>query len=284
VAADADGGFTAYVGVASVGQGVQTVLAQIAADVLHVPIEKVRIDYFDTAQVPEGQGAFSSRSTVWGGYAIAGAIRDMNENARRAAAERLGVDAAEVTVDGGVALTPGGGELALGDLGVEGFFRYEPAGGSDTLMGGNVALVRVDRESGGVELLRLAVAYEVGHAINPLTLEGQVRGGAVQGVGGALLEEFAYGPDGQPLSTSFMDYALPTAVESPNVDVVLVELGETSEDDPIAGAKGGGEGGIIAIAGTVANAVADAIGPAGAELTSLPLTPESIQRLAGGGA
>jgi carbon-monoxide dehydrogenase large subunit/6-hydroxypseudooxynicotine dehydrogenase subunit gamma len=142
----------------------------------------------------------------------------------------------------------------------------------------------VDPESGGVELLRFVIAYEIGRAINPQTLEGQTVGGAIQGLGGALLEDFAYGPDGQPLATSFMDYALPTAAESPDVEVILVELGERSDTDPIAGAKGGGEGGIIAIGATVVNAVADAIRPAGGELTFLPLTPESVQRVAGRGA
>jgi CO/xanthine dehydrogenase Mo-binding subunit len=147
-------------------------------------------------------------------------------------------------------------------------------------MGGNVGLVKVDRDAGGVELLRYAVAYEVGRAINPQTLAGQVAGGAAQGIAGALFEEFAYGSDGQPLSTSFMDYAMPTAAEIPEVDVVLVELGKTSAEDPLAGAKGGGEGGIIATAGTIANAVAEALGSSGRDVTALPLTPEAIQSLA----
>jgi CO/xanthine dehydrogenase Mo-binding subunit len=287
VVAEPDGSFTAYVGVASVGQGVQTVLSQIAADVLEVPIERIRIDYFDTSQTPEGQGAFSSRSTVWGGYAIAGAIHVMRENALAVAAERLEIAPSDLELTAGGMVSPRGDPghgIALAELGVEGFFRYEPAGGSDILVGGNVCLVRVDPESGGVELLRFVIAYEIGRAINPQTLEGQTRGGAVQGIGGALLEDFAYGPDGQPLATSFMDYALPTAAESPDIDVILVELGETSSTDPIKGAKGGGEGGIIAIGATVVNAVADAIGPRGGELTFLPLTPESVQRVAGAGA
>jgi aerobic carbon-monoxide dehydrogenase large subunit len=286
IVAERDGTFTAHVGVASVGQGVETVLSQVAADLLQVPIERVAVRYQDTATVPEGQGAFSSRATVWGGYAIAGAVKELHEKAREAAAEHFEAPPEVVTVEAGVARAKEGRrklEVPLGELGLEAFYRYEPEGGSHVLMGGNVGVVGVDRESGEVRLLSYAIAYEVGKAVNPQTLEGQVQGAAVQGFGGALLEEFSYGPDGQPLSTSFMDYALPTAAEMPSMDIQLVELGETSEADPLAGAKGGGEGGIIATAATVANAVADAIGPAGDEITSLPIMPETIQRLAAGG-
>jgi CO/xanthine dehydrogenase Mo-binding subunit len=232
--------------------------------------------------VPEGQGAFSSRATVWGGYAISGAIRDLVERGRRAAAERLEIAVDDLELVAGGVIRPRGqprGGIAIGDLGVEGMYRYEPGGGSHVLSGANVGQVRVDPFSGGVELLRYAIAYEVGRAINPLTLEGQVRGAAAQGLGGALFEEFAYTPDGQPLSTSFMDYALPTAAEIPNIDVVLLELGESDPDDPVAGAKGAGEGGIIATAATVTAAVEDAIGPAAGPLTGLPVTPEVVQRL-----
>ncbi|MEA2248062.1 MAG: aerobic carbon-monoxide dehydrogenase large subunit, partial [Solirubrobacteraceae bacterium] len=287
VVAEEDGAFTAYVGVASVGQGVQTVLSQIGADLLRVPMDRVHVSWHDTAFVPEGQGAFSSRATVWGGYAIAGAIRDLHAKAIAAAAERFEVPAGDVTIAGADAQIDGDGAertVPLSELGVEGFYRYEPEGGSHVLMGANVGVVAVDRGSGAVDLERYAIAYEIGRAINPLTLEGQVRGGAAQGIGGALFEEFAYGPDAQPLSTSFIDYAMPTAAEIPDVEVLLVELGETSPDDPIAGAKGGGEGGIIAAAATVATAVADAIGPRGRELTALPVTPEVVRRLVSGDA
>jgi carbon-monoxide dehydrogenase large subunit len=263
------------------------VLSQIGADLLGVPMDKVHVSWHDTALVPEGQGAFSSRATVWGGYAIAGAIRDLRAQAVAAVAERFEVPADAVTIAGAAALFHAGGEertVALAELGVEGFYRYEPEGGSHVLMGANVGIVAVDRGSGAVDLERYAVAYEIGRAINPLTLEGQVRGGAAQGIGGALFEEFAYGPDAQPLSTSFIDYAMPTAAEIPDVEVLLVELGETSPGDPISGAKGGGEGGIIAAAATVANAVADAIGPRGRELTALPVTPEVVRRLVSGDA
>jgi carbon-monoxide dehydrogenase large subunit len=283
VVAEGDGGFTAHVGIASVGQGVETVLSQIAADMLRVPIERVRISYQDTSVVPEGQGAFSSRATVWGGYAIAGAIRDLVARARLAGADRLEIAPVDLEVVPGGLLRPRGqpsGGIAIGELGVEGSYRYEPGGGSHILSGANVGQVKVDPVSGGIEVLRYAVSYEVGRAINPLTLEGQVRGAAAQGIGGALLEEFAYAADGQPLSTSFMDYAMPTATEIPDIEVLLLELGETAEDDPVAGAKGAGEGGIIATAATLTGAVADALGPSGWSLSSLPLTPEVVQRLA----
>jgi carbon-monoxide dehydrogenase large subunit len=281
VVAEPDGTFVAHVGVASVGQGVETVLAQVAADQLGVPFERVRVTYHDTDVIPEGQGAFSSRATVFGGNAVAGAVRVLYENARAAAAEVLGVDADKVTVEGGVArVRRGKRSIPLGELGVEGLYRYEPGEGSHVLAGGNVAMVRVDRDTGGVEILRYGISYDVGKAINPLTLEGQLRGAAVQGFGGAFLEEFAYREDGQPVATSFMDYVMPTAAETSDIDVFVLELGEQSEDEPLAGAKGGGEGGIIATAATLSNAVADALGTGAGSFTTLPLTPERVRSLA----
>jgi len=287
IVAEEDGTFTAHVGVASVGQGVETVLSQVAADLLGVPIERVAVRYQDTATVPEGQGAFSSRATVWGGYAISGAVLELYEAAREAASERFEAPPEVITIEKGMVRAQEGRrklEAPLSELGVEGFYRYEPEGGSHVLMGANVGVVEVDRASGGVKLLSYAIAYEVGKAVNPMTLEGQVQGAAVQGFGGALFEEFSYGPDGQPLSTSFLDYAMPTAAEMPDMDVQLVELGDTSADDPLAGVKGGGEGGIIATAATVANAVADALGEPGRHIASLPLMPETVQELAAGAA
>jgi aerobic carbon-monoxide dehydrogenase large subunit len=283
IVAEADGTFTAHVGVASVGQGVETVLSQVAADLLGVPIERVAVRYQDTATVPEGMGAFSSRATVWGGYAISGAVRKLLEQARNAAADHFEAPPEIVRIEGGVARIEEGQrklEVPLGELGLEAFYRYEPPGGSHIQVGANVGVVEVDRESGEVKLQSYAIAYEVGKAVNPVMLEGQVQGSAVQGLGGALFEEFSYGPDGQPLATSFLDYALPTAAEMPHIDVQIVELGHGADDDPLAGAKGGGEGGIIATAATIANAVADALGPAGSDVASLPIMPETVQRLA----
>ena len=272
-------------GVASVGQGVQTVLGQVAADALGVTPERIRVSHHDTDVIPEGQGAFSSRATAFGGNAVAGAVADLLDKAREAAAAELG----RRPLEGRDRRRRGPGEArpaadsaggARGGGRVPLRARHE---GSHVLMGANLALVRVDRGTGGVELLRYGISYDVGKAINPLTLLGQVRGAAVQGIAGALYEEFSYSEDGQPLSTSFMDYAMPTAAEVSDIEVVLLELGEHDDANPLAGAKGGGEGGIIATAATLANAVADALGEPGRELVTLPITPEKVRTLASRG-
>jgi carbon-monoxide dehydrogenase large subunit/6-hydroxypseudooxynicotine dehydrogenase subunit gamma len=136
--------------------------------------------------------------------------------------------------------------------------------------------VEVDAETGAVEIERYAIAYDVGVAINPKLVEGQVVGGAAQGIGGALLEEFAYDANGQLVSGSFMDYLLPTAGEVPPVEVLITE-DAPSPLTPL-GAKGAGEGGTAAAGAAIANAVSDALG---VEARSLPLTPEWVARHAG---
>ena len=278
-----DGTFTAHVGVGSVGQGVRTVLTQVAADVLRVPIERIEVSHHDTAVIPEGQGAFSNRATVWGGQAVAGAARELVASARRAAAERFGVAEEEVEVsDGSVRWREGPDEreVALSELGkLEGAYRFERPLGSHLHMGANLAVVKLDAQTGGLVIERYSMTYEAGKVVNPLTANGQVVGAITIGICGALFEEFAYGPDGQPLSTSFMDYAMPTAAEIPPIDVVFLESAEPSPDDPLAGALGMGGGGTHGPSGAIANAVADALGERGSELTSTPIKPELVQRL-----
>ncbi|MGI9557694.1 MAG: xanthine dehydrogenase family protein molybdopterin-binding subunit [Solirubrobacterales bacterium] len=283
IAIERDGSFTVHVGIASVGQGVQTVLAQVVADVLGVPIEKITISHHDTAVIPEGLGAFSSRATMFGGNAVAGASRELLAAAREAVAERLGVAADAVeTSDGRVSAKSDGDsqEIALSDLhGLEAEYRYAPEAGGHIVVGANLAVAELDARTGEAKLTKMVVSYEIGKAINPMTLEGQIAGGAAQGIAGVMFEEFSYSEDGQPLSTSFMDYAMPTAAEIPDVDIVLLEF-DQDDDDPMAGARGGGEGGIVGTGSAVANAIADALGAAGREITELPITPERIQALA----
>jgi CO/xanthine dehydrogenase Mo-binding subunit len=142
--------------------------------------------------------------------------------------------------------------------------------------GVHLAQVELDPGTGGIEVLRYFVAYEVGRAINPATVEGQLVGGALQGIGGALLEELAYSPEGQPLTASLIDYLLPSAREAPEV-VTLVTEDHPSASNPL-GAKGAGEGGITAAGAAIANAVSDAVGTPGAP-TRLPITPERVCQL-----
>jgi CO/xanthine dehydrogenase Mo-binding subunit len=138
--------------------------------------------------------------------------------------------------------------------------------------------VEIDIETGDVAIDGYVVGYDVGRAINPVLVEGQVVGGAAQGIGGALLEELAYDESGQLVSGSFMDYLMPTAREVPPIDVLITEDAPTPLTE--LGAKGAGEGGTSAAGAAIANAVADAVGAGGARLTSLPITPETVRRLA----
>ncbi len=141
--------------------------------------------------------------------------------------------------------------------------------------GVHVAQVEVDRETGLVQILKYLVSEDIGRAVNPMLVEGQMVGGFAQGLGGALLEEFVFNSDGQPLATSFMDYLLPTAMEVPLVELLSVEEC-LSPSNPL-GVKGAGEGGIVAVGGAMANAVSDALGT---EVTLLPMKPEYVRNLA----
>jgi carbon-monoxide dehydrogenase large subunit/6-hydroxypseudooxynicotine dehydrogenase subunit gamma len=137
----------------------------------------------------------------------------------------------------------------------------------------------VDTDTGGVRIDRYAVAYDIGRCINPMLVRGQISGGAAQGVGGALLEEFAYDAEGQPLAASFMDYLMPTAAEMPDVEIFVTE-DAASPLNPL-GVKGAGEGGTAAVGATLANAVSDALG---VEVTQLPLSPDRVNQLIGAAA
>jgi carbon-monoxide dehydrogenase large subunit/6-hydroxypseudooxynicotine dehydrogenase subunit gamma len=140
--------------------------------------------------------------------------------------------------------------------------------------GVHLAAVEVDRETGAVKILDYLVSEDVGRKINPMIIEGQMAGGLAQGIGGALLEEFAYNEDGQPLATSFMDYLMPTAMEIPKAQLISTE-DFPSPHNPL-GVKGAGEGGITAAGAALANAVSNALG---VEVTKLPLRPDYLLEL-----
>ena len=284
-----DGGrAVVFSGSASLGQGVETVLAQVCADTLGVPYEAVTVRHGDTDEVPDGMGSFGSRATSLGGAAVAEAASALRTSILDAAADHLEVAAADLELQAGrieVRGSPGRGiELAklLDELrpaaahaapvrppfGEEAYFTTDAM---SFPYGVHLAAVEVDVDTGAVRVERYAVAYDVGRAINPKLVEGQIVGGLAQGLGGALLEDFTYDADGQLVAGSFMDYLIPTASEVPRVDVLVTEDAPTPRT-PL-GAKGAGEGGTAAAGAAIAAAVSDALG---VEVTSLPILPEWV--------
>jgi carbon-monoxide dehydrogenase large subunit len=249
VVVEPDGTVVVRAGVASLGQGIETALAQIAADELGVDAERVVVHHHDTDEIASGFGSYASRSTVVAGNAVALAARALRERA-----EAEGVPPGEV------------GEVAA---------RFEKPHPSFSF-GAALSVVSVDRETGVVRSERHVVAHDVGRAVNPALLRGQLTGAAAQGIGAALYEELPYDETGQPLAVSLADYLLPTAVELPPVDAVVIEHPTTG--NPL-GVKGGGEAGMVTAPAAVANAVADALGEAGVAVDRLPLTPPRVRAL-----
>ena len=289
-----------FSGGTSLGQGIETVLAQIAADALGVDPDQVSVVNGDTDRQPFGGGSWASRSTVVAGSAVhaaAGAVRDRAaEIAARmleAAPGDLISERGRISVRGdpGATVTlaevarataPGCPHLRPGEpAGLSARRRFEVAHMTYPY-GVHIAVVDVDPGTGGVQVLRYLVAYEVGRAVNPALVAGQLRGGAAQGIGGALLEEFCYDENGQPQSATFMDYRMPTAAEVPPIDVLITQ-DSPAPGNPL-GVRGAGEGGVSAAGAVLASAVRDALGLAGS-VGRLPLTPARVQELAtnGGG-
>ncbi len=275
------GNVIVYTGTASVGQGVETILAQVCASHLGISYDRVSVVHGDTAVIPEGMGAFGSRAAMLGGSAVMLASEQLKTRILEDAAEELEAAPDDLTLtSAGVAvlgapsrsisfaqlLSSHGGSISeesrfVGDL--QGF-PY----------GLHIAAVEVDPGSGDVRVQRYFVAYDIGRCINPVLVKGQISGGFAQGLGGALLEEFSFDGSGQPLATSFMDYLLPTSAEVPSVEVLITE-DAPSPVNPL-GVKGAGEGGTAAVGAAIANAVSDALGR---EVTRLPLNPQRVVEL-----
>jgi len=249
VAVAADGRATVRVGVGSLGQGVETVLAQIAADELGLAVEAVEVRHHDTGDVADGFGSYASRSTVVAGNAVALACRALRERAAAEESELAGV-----------------GEVRA---------RFERAHPSYSF-GAALSVVSVDAETGRVRPLRHVVLHDVGRAINPALVEGQLVGAAMQGIAGALSEELPYDATGQPLARSLADYRVPTSEEAPVFETILVE--HPVADNPL-GVKGAGEAGIVGAPAAVANAVADALPADAHDVLALPLTPQRVHAL-----
>jgi len=275
LAINEDGSVSVLIGSSAVGQGVETVFAQIAADALEVPIDKIRGVYHgSTAHVSDGYGAYHSRSVVMGGSALLEAANNFHAALRAAAAERFGCDAAEISIDGDQVIGRGGKSMPFAKfagLSAEGAFLNKKHTYS---YGAQAAHVAVDAKIGQVEIIDYVVVVDAGRIINPLTLRGQVIGSLVQGLGGAVLEHLVYDEQGQLLTGSLADYLLPTASDFPNLRSITMDL-HPSPINPL-GAKGAGEGGLIAAGGVIANAVANALQSFNVDLRELPLTPPRI--------
>lgn len=293
ISIDGTGHVRVVTGGFSVGQGIETVMAQIAADELGVDPGEIEVTYGDSELDAHGVGSFSSRSTALGGSAVLLAARATAERAREVAAELLEADPRDIVLAHGSAHISGAEErgVSLAELARACDAPTSAARGWDPGLGAKrvyvadamnhpyavtLAQVEIEPETGDVTIRRLFVAGEVGRAINPMTVEGQIVGAAAQGVGGSVLEELRYDQDGQPLTTTLMDYLIPTATSLPKIAVLVLEDAPTATN-PL-GAMGVGELGGLGCGAAIANAIEDALGT-DAAITRTPVGPALINRL-----
>ena len=280
----ADGGIDMTVGTQSNGQGHETSFAQLLASRLGLPVERCHLIQGDTARVPSGGGHGGARSLHMGGGALALAADALVENAKLAAAELLQAAAEAVSFHDGRFLAPGAGEVDLGSvarhvaettgkpLASHGARRNAPLTFPN---GAQAAEVEVDPQTGEVTLLRYVAVDDYGTLINPLLTEAQVHGGLAQGIGQALMEKVSYDASGQPITGSFMDYALPRAGDIP--PMAIGDHPSPATTNPL-GTKGCGEAGCAGSLATVVNAVVDALSDYGVTHLDMPLTSERIWR------
>ena len=284
------GSVTVYTGSHSHGQGHETTFAQVVADQLGIPMEQVEVVHGDTAQIPFGMGTYGSRSACVGGSALVKCLDKIKEKGRKIAAHLLEAGEQDLDFKDGAWSVKGSpdrkkawGEVALMaylahnlpqgmEPGLEATSFYDPVNFTFPF-GAHVAVVEVDAETGAVKLVKYTAVDDVGRVINPMIVDGMVHGGIAQGVGQALWEHGVYGDDGQLLSATMMDYAMPKADGLPSYTT-----DRTVTPSPInpLGVKGAGETGTIASTPAVANAVIDALAPFGVTHLDLPLTPQKI--------
>ncbi|MCC6777731.1 MAG: xanthine dehydrogenase family protein molybdopterin-binding subunit [Hyphomicrobiales bacterium] len=271
-----DGTVSVGVGSSALGQGLATVLSQIAADALGLPLERIRLQHGSTTLVQQGFGSFHSRATVMGGSAILLAADALRARIRESAAPRLGCGAAQIELrDGAAHWAAQRVDFAqLAGLAIECTFRNDKLTYS---YGAHAAHVAVDPRTGEVEIVDYLTVEDVGRVINPATLHGQVLGAVVQGLGSVFLEHLQYDENAQPLTGSLADYLLPTASDYPRIRSVSLGL-RPCPNNPL-GAKGAGEGGLIAVGGVVSNAIAAALRTLAVEPCDLPLSPPRLWRL-----
>ncbi len=295
---DPSGHVTVWCGTHSHGQAHETIYAQIAADELGVPFERITVRLGDTSDSPYGWGTWGSRAAVSGGGAVVSCSRRLAEKIRRLAGHHLEASPDDIELVDGEARVKGvpGRKITITEIanrivfsdastrpadeepGLEATYYFDPPPVTFPF-GTHIAVVEIDRTTGAMKILRYIVVEDCGRIINPMVLDGQIQGGVAQGLGGSIYEHIVYDENGQPVTTSLMDYLVPSAA-----DVPFMEIGHVETPSPLipGGFKGAGEGGTIAPFGAIANAIADALAPFGARPQELPFTPERIYQLAQG--
>jgi aerobic carbon-monoxide dehydrogenase large subunit len=291
---DTSGDVEVITGGASIGQGFETVMAQVAAEMIGTDYRKMRVIHGQTERIEHGIGAHASRATVMTASATRVAALKIRDKALDMAAEMMQADASTLDIVNGevvIAGRAGGPSVTLGQvaaalsptsklrgarepgLSAEGWFYTDH---QVYPYGNHLAVVKVDPDTGGVTVLRYVIGYDIGRAINPTLVKGQIAGGFAQGLGGALMEEFTYSDTGDPLATTFADYLMPTVREMPPLEIILTEDYPTPLN-PL-GIKGAGESGVNAVGAAIASAIDDAIGIPGA-ITQLPVTPARLKAI-----
>jgi carbon-monoxide dehydrogenase large subunit len=283
----ADGMLDVYVGATSSGQGHETVFAQVCAETLELPFDRIRIVCASTDELKEGFGTWHSRSAVMSGNAVRETARSFVERLRSVAADYLGRPNVElVWKDGGFHRSDAQANLTMATLAgfaasrgevidVTGVFEY--TGQKPFSYGTHAAHVAVDPRTGRVKVIDFVAIEDIGHILNPLIAHGQAVGAIVQGLGGTFLEHLIYDDAGQLLTASLADYLMPTATDFPNIRGMFLELA-LAPGNPL-GAKGAGEGGLVAVAAAVSNAVSTALASFGVQVHDLPLSPPRVWQL-----
>ena len=277
-----DGSVEVVTGVASIGQGVETAMAQICADALGVNYSDIKVIHGQTARIDKGMGAFASRVTVMCGEATRMAAAKLRDHLLLLAAELMQSKKDDLDIRDGQIVrlkSSSGPSMPLAELARQHPLTAEATFESSHMVypyGVHIAVARVDADTGGVTVERYAIAYDVGRAVNPKLVEGQIAGGLAQGIGGALLEEFLYDDAGEPLSVTFADYLMPTAREVPELSILVTE--DAPSPLNTLGLKGAGEGGANPVGAAIASAIDDALQCPGA-ITRLPVTPQRLKAL-----
>jgi carbon-monoxide dehydrogenase large subunit/6-hydroxypseudooxynicotine dehydrogenase subunit gamma len=289
ISIDAAGDVEVLTGGASLGQGFETTMAQICANALGAPYEQTNVIHGQTDLIPYGIGAHAARATVMTGSAVNVTALTLRSKVLEAASELLQRPAEALDIADGMVFVSdnppesGGPSVTLAEIAQKngGKIEAEDFHKTDSTTfpyGIHFAVVNVDPDTGRIDVERFMVAYDVGRAVNFRLLEGQLVGGTLQGIGGALYEEFVYSETGEPLAVTFADYLMPTLDLAPNVECLITE--DAPSPHNLLGIKGGGEGGINGVAAAIAGAIDQAISMPGA-ITRLPVTPQRMKEILG---